>query len=89
VDSLLLMEADLRYGRLPKKRRGNRRTGQRSGCHPMTISPPAAALRLSVEGLTHQENMGQFGSPATRSVEVQDRLLAGCAELTGVVLPNP
>jgi NAD(P)-dependent dehydrogenase (short-subunit alcohol dehydrogenase family) len=27
--------------------------------------------------------------PAARSVEVQDRLLEGCAELTGVVLPNP
>jgi NAD(P)-dependent dehydrogenase (short-subunit alcohol dehydrogenase family) len=27
--------------------------------------------------------------PAARSVEVQDRLLDGCAELTGVVLPNP
>jgi NAD(P)-dependent dehydrogenase (short-subunit alcohol dehydrogenase family) len=26
--------------------------------------------------------------PAARSVEVQDRLLEGCAELTGVVLPN-
>ena len=27
--------------------------------------------------------------PAARSVEVQDGLLDGCAELTGVVLPNP
>jgi NAD(P)-dependent dehydrogenase (short-subunit alcohol dehydrogenase family) len=27
--------------------------------------------------------------PAARSVEVQDRLLDGCAELTGVVLPTP
>jgi NAD(P)-dependent dehydrogenase (short-subunit alcohol dehydrogenase family) len=27
--------------------------------------------------------------PAARSVEVQGRLLDGCAELTGVVLPNP
>jgi len=27
--------------------------------------------------------------PAARSVEVQDRLLDTCAELTGVVLPNP
>ncbi len=27
--------------------------------------------------------------PAARSVEVQDRLLDRCAELTGVVLPNP
>jgi NAD(P)-dependent dehydrogenase (short-subunit alcohol dehydrogenase family) len=27
--------------------------------------------------------------PAARSVEVQDRLLDDCAELTGVVLPNP
>ena len=27
--------------------------------------------------------------PAARSVEVQGRLLEGCAELTGVVLPNP
>jgi NAD(P)-dependent dehydrogenase (short-subunit alcohol dehydrogenase family) len=27
--------------------------------------------------------------PAARSVEIQDRLLDRCAELTGVVLPNP
>jgi hypothetical protein len=27
--------------------------------------------------------------PAARSVEVQGRLLDDCAELTGVVLPNP
>jgi NAD(P)-dependent dehydrogenase (short-subunit alcohol dehydrogenase family) len=27
--------------------------------------------------------------PAARSVELQDRLLDSCAELTGVVLPNP
>jgi NAD(P)-dependent dehydrogenase (short-subunit alcohol dehydrogenase family) len=27
--------------------------------------------------------------PATRSTEVQDRLLDACAELTGVALPNP
>jgi NAD(P)-dependent dehydrogenase (short-subunit alcohol dehydrogenase family) len=27
--------------------------------------------------------------PATRSIEVQDRLLDTCAELTGVALPNP
>jgi hypothetical protein len=27
--------------------------------------------------------------PAARSVEVQGALLDGCAQLTGVVLPNP
>jgi hypothetical protein len=27
--------------------------------------------------------------PAARSVEIQDRLLDHCAELTGVALPNP
>jgi hypothetical protein len=27
--------------------------------------------------------------PAARSVEVQDRLLDRCAQLTGVELPNP
>ena len=35
----------------------------------------------------HQQPRGVH--PAARSVEVQDRLLDSCAELTGVVLPNP
>ena len=46
---------------------------------------PAAAVTASY--FYHQQPRDVH--PAASSVEVQSRLLDGCAELTGVVLPNP
>jgi hypothetical protein len=66
MDSLLLMEADLRDGPSAEERHGDRWTGQRSCRHPMTIRGPgpfASALRhatLRVEDLTQPVGLGEI-----------------------------